>query len=80
MSDARQVRFVDGRGRDVERSNGSGLGDPHGLFLPGPEEREIDPFGQGLGGELGRLVTSGDRLDNLWRQERETHQSSDIAA
>jgi hypothetical protein len=34
------------------RSNLRGLSDAHGLFLRGPQEREIDPFGQGLGGQL----------------------------
>ena len=57
----------------------SGLGDSHGLFLRGPKEREIDSFGQGLGGELGRLATCNYRLDNLRCQEPQPHQSPDIA-
>jgi hypothetical protein len=40
------------------------LGEPHGFFLRGPEQREIDQFGQDLGGELGWLVICADRLDN----------------
>jgi len=57
MPNARQHRLVDVLGQDgVEVIDASGLGDSHGLLLRGPKEREIDPFGQGLGGELGRLV------------------------
>jgi hypothetical protein len=61
MSGARQDQFSPTRSaRLVQRgSNVGGLGDSHGSFLRGPKEREIDPFGQGLGGELGRLVTRG---------------------
>ena len=56
----------------------AGLADADRLFLRGPKEREIDAFGQGLGGELGRLVTGDYRFDNLRCQERQPHQSSDV--
>jgi hypothetical protein len=49
------------------------------LCLRGPEQREIGSFGQGLGGELGWLVTRGDRFDNFRGQERQPQQSSDVA-
>ena len=57
----------------------SGLGDPNGSFLRGPKERQLDPFGQGFGAELGRLVTCNYSLDNLRCQERQPHHSSDVA-
>jgi hypothetical protein len=81
MSDARQDQFSPPRSaRMVQKgSNVSGLGDSHGSFLRGPKEREIDPFCQGLGGELGRLVTCNYRLDNLRCQERQPHHSSAAA-
>ena len=66
MPNARQHRLVDVLGQDgVEVIDASGLGDSHGLLLRGPKEREIDPFGQGLGGQLWRLPTGGDHLDDL---------------
>jgi hypothetical protein len=65
--------------RMVRKSNLSGLCDSHGLFLRGPKERKIDPFGQCLGGELGRLATCNYRLDNLRCQERQPRHSSDVA-
>ena len=54
-------------------------GDPHDFCLCGPEEREIDPLGQDLGGDLGWLVICGDRFDNFRGQERQPQQSSDLA-
>jgi hypothetical protein len=54
-------------------------GDPNGFCLRGPEQREIDPFGQDFAGELGWLVTCSDRLDNFRGQERQPQQSSDVA-
>ena len=49
------------------------------MFLRGPKERQIDPFGQGFGGELGRLITGNYRLDNLRCQEPKPQHSSDVA-
>jgi len=60
------------------RSSFSLRGYPYGFFLRVPEQREIDPFSQGLGGELWRLVTYGNRLDNSRGQERQPHHSSDV--
>ena len=45
--------------------NASGLGDPTACSSARPKERQIDPFGQGFGGEVGRLVTGNDSLDYI---------------
>jgi hypothetical protein len=80
MRDARQDRFAEVLGQDgAEVIDASGLCNSHGLFLRGPKERKLDPFGQGFGSELGRLVTCNYRLDNFRSQERQPEQSSDVA-
>ena len=43
-----------------------------------PKDREIDPLGQGFGGELRGLMTRGDRLDELRGQKRKPQQSSHV--
>jgi hypothetical protein len=57
----------------------AGLADADRLFLRGPKERKFDPFGQGLGSELWRLIACNYRLENLRCQEPQPHQSSDVA-
>ena len=54
------------------------LADADSLFLRGPEEREIDSFGQGLSGELSRLATCGDRFNDLRCKGPQPDQSSHV--
>jgi hypothetical protein len=46
-------------------------GDPHDFFLRGPEQREIHPFGQGLGRELGKchLYFCSDEMEHAPQPE-----------
>ena len=46
------------------------------LQLLVPKEWKIDPLGQGFSGKLGRLVSSGDCLNDFGCQERKPQQSS----
>jgi len=43
-----------------------------------PKEWKIDPLGQGFSGKLGRLVSSGDCLNDLGCQKRKPQQSSHL--
>ena len=69
---------IDQGRRGEEISIRTGRADSDGSFLLVPKKRKLDPFGQGFGGELRRLVTRGDRLDNLGSQERQPQQSADV--
>jgi hypothetical protein len=65
------------RGQDLlERSNLHGPVSRLQLLVP--KEREIDPFGQGFGGELRRLVDRSDSLDDFRCQKRKPQQSSHV--
>jgi hypothetical protein len=60
MPDARRDRFDDGVGQNCEEMiERKPTRRSRRLLLGNPEEREIDPFGQDLGGELGWLVPCG---------------------
>jgi hypothetical protein len=49
-----------------------------GSFLRAPKKRQLDPFGEGLRGQLRRLVTGGDGLDNPESQECQASQTPDV--
>ncbi len=65
-------------GRLPSLMTAGGLSDADRAFLLAPKQRQFDPFGQSLGGKLGRLVTRDDGLDNGGSQERQPHQSPDV--
>ena len=63
------------RGQDLlKRSNLHGRAGRLQLLVP--KEWKIDPLGQGFSGELGRLVSGGDCLNDLGCQKRKPQQSS----
>src|SRR5216684_249494 len=55
-----------------------GLAEVESFLLCGPIERQIDPLAQGFGSQVRRLMATGNGFNDLWREERQTEQSSHV--
>src|SRR4051812_34914299 len=56
-----------------------GSGEPEAVLLGRPLGRQIDIPNEPMRGQLGRLTSRRDRLDNLRREKGERQQAADVA-